>query len=64
MWFIELERARQTLQANEVIGLNGEILSLAPEAALSIDLERYEAAANAALKSRDSAACAALAMPL
>ncbi|CAM5771205.1 hypothetical protein LMIY3S_03430 [Labrys miyagiensis] len=53
--------ARQTLQANEVIGLNGEVLSLAPDAELAIDLERYEAAAKAALKDRDSAACALLA---
>ncbi|WP_448955227.1 AfsR/SARP family transcriptional regulator [Labrys neptuniae] len=53
--------ARQTLQAAGMIGLNGEVLSLAPEAALTIDLERYEAAAAAALKARDPVVCAELA---
>src|SRR5262249_38100510 len=50
--------ARQTLQASEVIGLNGEMLSLAPEAALTIDLERYEGAARAAVEDKDAGACA------
>lgn len=53
--------ARQTLQASDVIGLNGEVLSLAPEAKLTIDLERYEVAATAAVKNKDGAACTELA---
>lgn len=47
--------ARRTLGVHELIGLTNDVVSLAPEAELSIDAEQFEAAAKAALKSRDPA---------
>ncbi|OEO32870.1 hypothetical protein VW23_009420 [Devosia insulae DS-56] len=48
--------ARRTLGAHELITLGNDVVALAPEAELSLDIEQFEAATRAALKSRDAAA--------
>jgi len=47
--------ARRSLGVHELIEVNNDIVALAPHAELDIDAERFEAAAKAALRSRDQA---------
>src|SRR5439155_6454822 len=49
--------ARRALGAHDVIKLDGEMVALAPDAELVVDAERFEADAQAALRTRDASAC-------
>lgn len=49
--------ARRALGAHELIEVTGAVVSLAPDAELVIDIERFEAAAKSALRSRDRRQC-------
>ena len=49
--------ARRALGAQDVIGLDGETVTLAPGAEIAVDSEQFEADAKAALRADDPAAC-------
>jgi DNA-binding SARP family transcriptional activator len=49
--------ARRALGAHDVVGVQGEVLALAPGAELEVDAARFEAEAQAALRARDASAC-------
>lgn len=50
--------ARRTLGAPDAIGLDNDVVSLAPNGEVSVDAARFEAEAKTALRDKDSAACA------